>query len=148
MLVLLGPNAIIESSWTRNSHHIIALLGLKDALQCQDHRWLSKVIFFPFQNARIRLNACCVGESICQYIVEYSQMLKTMTRLGLRLYGHLIIDSSVITKNTSNDMFAQRFRTKYSLLIFGVHETLYYLNVAFKNEMPYFRRPIVNPTLH
>ena len=40
----------------------------------------------------------------------------------------LVIDGSVIIENTSNDMFAKRFRTKHSFLIFGVWETLYYLN--------------------
>jgi hypothetical protein len=44
-------------------------------------------------------------------------------------------------ENTSNDMSTQCFRTKHSLLIFNVQETLYYLNVAFKNRMPHFRRP-------
>ncbi len=43
-------------------------------------------------------------------------------------------------ENTSNDTSAQRFRTKHSFLIFGVQETLYYLNVASKNRMPHFRR--------
>jgi hypothetical protein len=36
------------------------------------------------------------------------------------LYGYLVIGNNVITENTSNDMYAQRFRTKHSLLIFGV----------------------------
>jgi hypothetical protein len=44
-------------------------------------------------------------------------------------------------ENTSNDTSAQGFRTKDSFLIFGVQETLYYLNVASKNRMPHFRRP-------
>jgi hypothetical protein len=61
----------------------------------------------------------------------------------LRLYGLLVIDGSVITKNTSNDAFAQRFRTKHSLLIFGVQETLYYLNVASKNRLQHFRRLVL-----
>jgi hypothetical protein len=50
-------------------------------------------------------------------------------------------------ENTSNDMFAQRFQTKHSLLIFGVHEILYYLNVASKNKMPHFRRPALGATI-
>jgi len=44
-------------------------------------------------------------------------------------------------ENTSNDTSAQHFRTKHSFLIFGIQETLYYLNVASKNRMPHFRRP-------
>ncbi len=72
----IGPNTIIEPNRNRNSHHNTVLLGLKDALQCQVHHWLSKVIFFPFQNAKIRLNACCVSESICQSTAKHSQMLK------------------------------------------------------------------------
>jgi hypothetical protein len=43
-------------------------------------------------------------------------------------------------ENTSNDTSMQHFQTKHSLLIFGVQETLYYLNVASKNRMPHFRR--------
>ena len=63
-----------------------------------------------------------------------------MTSSGLRLYKHLVIDGIVITEDTSTDMYVQRFRTKHSLLIFGVQETLYYLNVASRNRMPHFRR--------
>ena len=47
---------------------------------------------------------------------------------------------SVIIENTFNDTFAQRFQTKHTFLIFDVQETLYYLNVAFKNKMPHFKR--------
>jgi hypothetical protein len=43
-------------------------------------------------------------------------------------------------ENTSNDTSAQHFRTKHSLLIFDLQETLYFLNVASKNRMPHFRR--------
>ena len=67
------------------------------------------------------------------------------TRLSLRLYRYLIIDSSVITENTSNDTYMQHFRTKHPLLIFGVQETLYYLNVVSKNRIPHSRRPVVEP---
>jgi hypothetical protein len=48
-------------------------------------------------------------------------------------------------ENTSNDTSAQRFRTKHSFFIFGVQETLYYLNVASKNRMPHFRRSKLGP---
>ncbi len=48
-------------------------------------------------------------------------------------------------EKTSNDTSAQCFRTKHSLLIFGVQETLYYLNVASKNRMPHFRRHALKP---
>jgi hypothetical protein len=48
-------------------------------------------------------------------------------------------------ENTSNDTSTQHFWTKHSFFIFGIQETLYYLNVASKNRMPHFRRPILDP---
>jgi hypothetical protein len=107
-----------------NFHHNTTIFGLKDVLQRHVHHWQSKVNFTPFHNAKIRLNACCVGDSICQYAVEHSQMLKApMTRrpqrLGnvddevgstiLWLYKHLVIDGNVITENTSNAMYSATF---------------------------------------
>ena len=42
------------------------------------------------------------------------------TRLGLQLYGHLVIDDSGIAENISNDTFVHRLWTKHSLLIFNI----------------------------
>ena len=42
-----------------------------------------------------------------------------------------------------------RLHSKYghSLLIFGVQETLYYLNVVSRNRMPHFRRHVLGHAL-
>jgi hypothetical protein len=51
-----------------------------------------KVIFFPFQNAKIQLNACCVGKNICQSIAEHSQMLKVSLQIiPSRIEEHYMI---------------------------------------------------------
>jgi hypothetical protein len=50
--------------------------------------------------------------------------------------------------NTSTDTFTPHLRTKHSLLIFSVQETLHYLNVASKNKMSRFRKLGSNPRIY